>query len=622
MSGNRNASANTKVPMNVDPYGWVNQIIRVNLTEGSIKVEKLNSQDAKLYLGARGIGTKLLIDEVNPKAMPLSPENKLIFMTGPLTGTLAPCPSRYEIVSKAPLTGVIGVSNLGGYFGPELKYAGYDGIIFEGRAEKPVYLYIKDGSVELRSAEHLWGKEISPATAELLRETEADSKVACIGPAGEKLVLFATIVNENNRADSRSGLGAVMGSKNLKAVVVKGTRPVKVAVPEEFRVASFRARKKLNLNPFTGQRLTMDGTQAIADQLNKSGIYPIRCFDGAGKPEQEESMEGIAAQRSYVVRKNGCFGCSIGCGSLVDIAEGELKGYGEGPDYLGSWAFGMECGVKEPKAVIKANLICNELGMDPVTMGATIACAMRLSKMGSLSQKELGIERELVFGNAETVLELIRMTAYREGFGDRMAEGSFRMAEAYEHPELSLSVKKLEMPVYDGREMQGIGLEYATSNDGGCRASSSMTTAEILGIRKKREPLKIEDKVNWIKTFQDFSTVIQASGICVFSALAIGLPELAVLLSAATGIRYTSEEVLQIGERIWNLEKTFNLKAGFTKAEDLLPSGLLGGVQSEERTKGKANESDNILPKYYQARGWNSESIPAKEKLKELSING
>lgn len=600
-------------------YGWVDKILRVNLANGSIKTEGLNMQDAKLYLGARGLGTKMFMDEVDPKVEPFSPENKLIYLTGPLTGTIAACPGRFEVVTKAPLTGTIGASNSGGYFGPELKYAGYDGIIFEGKAEKPVYLYINDDFVELRSAEHLWGKEVPATTDALIEETDPDAKVSCIGPAGEKLVLFATIMNEKNRAAGRSGLGAVMGSKNLKAVVVKGTRSVKVAKPDEFLAASLDSRKKMKEHPVTGQGLAAYGTQILVNILNQSGSLPTRNWRDGGVFEHAEATSGESLTEKYLVRNKGCFGCSIGCGRLTRIPDGKFKGSGEGPEYEAGWSFGADCGVKELDAICKANFICNELGMDPITLGSTIACAMELYERGEISREELG--KDLRFGDADAVVEYTRMTGYREGFGDKLAEGSYRMAEAYGHPELSMTVKKQEMPAYDGRGMQGIGLEYATSNRGGCHVRGYMTSPEILGIPQKLDPLVTTDKPGWLKIFQDLTAVVDSVGSCLFTTFAIGLPEFAAMLRTATGLDYTDEEVLQIGERIWNLEKMFNLKAGFTKADDTLPPRLLKEALPSGPAKGKVNELAVMLPEYYEVRGWDKEGVPTKDKLKQLSIN-
>lgn len=598
--------------------GWIGKLIRVNLSEGTIKKEALNLTDAKLYLGARGLGTKIMVDEVDPNVEPLSSENKLIFMTGPLTGTLAACPGRYEVVTKAPLTGTIGASNSGGHFGPELKFAGYDGIIFEGKSSKPVYLYINDDEVEIKSAEHLWGKTVFDTTDELLVETSEDVRVACIGPAGEKLVKFATIMNDKHRAAGRSGLGAVMGSKNLKAVVVRGSNSIEVAQPEKFLEVCTDARKKLKANPVTGGGLPAYGTEILVNILNESGALPTRNWRDGGYFEHADDTGGETLAEKYLVRNKGCFGCSIGCGRITRIPDGKYKGFGEGPEYEAGWSYGADCGVRDLAAITKANFICNEYGLDPITMGSTIACAMEMYDKGILSKDELG--KELLFGDADSVVDFTRMTCTREGFGDKMAEGSYRMALAYGHPELSMTVKKQEMPAYDGRSVQGMGLEYATSNRGGCHVRGYMTSPEILGLPQKLDPLVTTDKAAWLKIFQDLTAVVDSCGICLFTTFAIGLPEISSMLRTGLGINFTDEEVLQAGERIWNLERNFNLSAGFSKADDTLPPRLLKEPLTSGAGKGKVVELDTMLTEYYELRGWDTSGIPSDEKLKELSL--
>ena len=599
-------------------YGWVGKLLRVNLTNGTIQKEALNVNDAKLYLGGRGLGTKIMADEVDPGVEPLSPENKLIFMTGPLTGTLASCPGRYMVISKAPLTGTIGSSNSGGHFGPELKFAGYDGIIFEGKSEKPVYLYINDDNVELRSAEHLWGKTVFETTDKLIKETAEDARVACIGPAGEKLVLFATVMNDKNRAAGRSGMGAVMGSKNLNAVVARGTKSIEAARPKEFLAACADARRKMKAHPVTGVGLGAYGTEILVNILNQSGALPTRNWRDGGIFEHAEETSGEALKEKYLVRNKGCFGCSIGCGRVTKIPDGKFKSFGEGPEYESGWSYGADCGVRDLAAICKANFTCNELGMDPITMGSTIACAMEMYEKGILKKQDLG--RDLPFGDAEGIVEMTRLAGCREGFGDKLAEGSYRLAERYGHPELSMSVKKQEMPAYDGRGVQGMALEYATSNRGGCHVRGYLTSPEILGIPQKLDPLVTTGKASWLKLFQDLTAVVDSLGICLFVTLGIGLPEIAPMLRNAIGCDCSDEEILKAGERIWNLEKLFNLKAGFTKSDDTLPERLLKEPMPSGPAKGKVVELDRMLEEYYSVRGWDAEGIPSEEKLRALSI--
>ena len=599
-------------------YGWMGKIIRVDLTNETFKTESLNMEDAKLYMGGRGLGTKYYMNEVDPKVDPLSPENKMIFMTGPLTGTFAACAGRYEVVAKAPLTGTIGACSSGGHFGPELKFAGYDGIIFEGKAKRPVYLYINDDHIELRDASHLWGKEVPATTDELVKETDEDAKIACIGPAGEKLVLFAVIMNDKNRAAGRSGLGAVMGSKNLKAIAVRGTKSIEVAKEQEFLDACFRARKTLKDNGVTGAGLPTYGTQILVNILNQSGAHPTRNWQEAYY-DKADDVSGESLTKNFLVRNRGCFDCSIGCGRVTKIERSQFTNFGEGPEYEAGWSFGSDCGINDLQAVCESNFLCNEIGMDPITMGSTLACAMELYEKGYATKEDIGME--FPFGSAEAIVKLTRMTGYREGFGDKLALGSYRMAESFGHPELSMTVKKQEMPAYDGRAMQGIGLEYATSNRGGCHVRGYMTSPEILGIPVKMDPAVTEGKAATLKTFQDLTAVVDSVGICLFTTFAIGLPEIAEMYRTCTGIDYTDEEVLQLGERIWNLEKIFNLKNGFSKKDDTLPPRLLNEPIPEGPAKGQVNKLDVMLPEYYSARGWDEEGVPTAAKKQELSLD-
>lgn len=598
--------------------GWMGKIIRVDLANETIKTEPLNFQDAKLYLGGRGLGTKIYINEVDPKVEPFSPENKLIFMTGVLTGTMATSAGRYEVVTKAPLTGTIGACNSGGFFGPELKYAGYDGIIFEGKAKKPTYLYIYDDHIELRDASHLWGKEVPATTDELLKETDEFAKVACIGPAGEKLVLFATIMNDKNRAAGRSGLGAVMGSKNLKAIAVKGTKSITVAEPKEFMDACMDSLDKIKANPVTSGGLPAYGTEVLVNILNESGGLPTRNWQESVFDKADDTSGETLAEK-YLVRNRGCFDCAIGCGRVTKIERSQFTNFGEGPEYEAGWSFGADCGINDLQAIAESNFLCNELGMDPITMGSTIACAMELYEKGYATKNDIG--RDLLFGDANAIVELTRMTGYREGFGDKLALGSYRMAEVFGHPELSMTVKKQEMPAYDGRALQGMGLEYATSNRGGCHVRGYLTSPEILGLPVKMDPLVTEGKAGMLKTFQDLTAVVDSVGMCLFVTFAIGLPEIAEMVRTCTGLNYTDEEILQSGERTWNLEKMINLEYGFTKKDDTLPPRLLTEPISKGPAKGKVAELDVMLPEYYALRGWDEEGIPTDTKKVELSLD-
>jgi len=345
-------------------YGWVGTILWVDLASGVIRRKPLDPAMAKKFIGARGLGTALWMQDVNPTIDPLSEENNLIFVTGPITGTMGSSAGRYDVVCKGPLTGTIAASNSGGYWGPELKYAGYDAIVFAGKAEKPVYLWINDDKVELRSAKHLWGKTVSETTDLVCAETSEDAKVACIGPAGENLVKFACVINDYTRAAGRTGVVAVMGSKNLKAIAVRGTMGVKVADPKAFLEAAVRVRKMLKEQPVTGEGLAMYGTNVLVNIMDQAGGLPVRNFRDSGTMPGADNIGGESLTKKYLVRNKGCMGCSIGCGRISKVASGKYKTFGEGPEYETAWAYGADCGIDDLEPIIKANNLCNELGLD------------------------------------------------------------------------------------------------------------------------------------------------------------------------------------------------------------------------------------------------------------------
>ncbi len=598
--------------------GYMGKILRVNLSTKKISEEPINEELAKKFIGARGYAAKILFDEVDPNIDPLGEKNKLIFATGPLTLTPSPTSGRYDVVTKSPLNNVIAGSNSGGYWGPELKKAGYDILIIEGKSEKPVYLWISEDKVELKDASHLWGKDTYETTDTIIDELGGDKqiKVACIGPAGENLVKFSAIINEKARAAGRTGVGAVMGSKKLKAVAVRGHKRPVIANPEKFKEVLKVTMDKIKANGVTSQGLPTYGTMVLNHIIDEHGLYPTRNFQ-TGVFEGVDKVSGEKLKETYLVKNKPCFGCPIGCGRVTKLPDGEE---GEGPEYETSWAFSADCGIDDLIAVIKANNICNKLGLDTISTGATIASAMELYEKGYLKKEELNGAPELKFGNTEAIIYYPEAIAYRKGIGDKLAEGSYEFAKAHGHPELSMSVKKQDLPAYDPRGAQGHALEYATSNRGGCHVRGYMISPEILGSPQKIDPFTTENKPQWVKTFQDLTAVIDAEGLCLFSSFALGAEDYAALLSAVTGVEYSSEEALKAGERIWNLERLWNLKAGLTKADDTLPPRFLKEPMPDGASKGQIVHLDVMLPEYYKIRGWDENGVPTDEKLKELDL--
>ncbi len=607
-------------------FGWWGKLLRVNLTDETTVVESVDPRVAKDYLGGRGWAIRYLYDEVDPRVDPLSPENKLILATGPLTATPAPTGNRYMVVTKSPLTGALSCSNSGGIFPTQMKQTGFDMFIVEGRASRPVYLWVRDGEVEIRSAEHLWGKDVHETEDALLAETDPKAKVASIGPAGERLVKIAAIMNDKHRAAARSGVGAVMGSKHLKAVVVRGTQKVPLAQPEEMTALTQSVRREVGGDVRKGSSLHDYGTAYVPPVTNELGILPTRNFQ-TGVFQEVDNISGHALREKYLKRPKACFGCPIACGRDTEVDDPDYAGAGEGPEYETIASLGSACGVGNLAAVTKANYLCNELGLDTISTGTTIACAMELYEKGYLAESDVG--RPLRFGDAEALIELVRLTAYREGFGDALAEGSYRLAERCGHPELSITAKRLEFPGYDPRGAQGMGLLYATSNIGASHMAGDIAYMEVFGVPKPLDPLSSEGKPAYVKYFEDIFAIVDAAGLCVFLAIRylfdstyeLQPTRITQLINHATGAGYTEETLLEAGDRIFSLERLFLLGAGFTAADDTLPERMLAEPMGEGPAKGRVTELGKMLPEFYRLRGWDENGVPTPEKLRQLGLD-
>jgi aldehyde:ferredoxin oxidoreductase len=613
---------------------WAGKILRVDLAKGTCKDEPLRMDWAKLYLGQRGLATKYLAEEIDPKVDPLAPGNKLIMTTGPLTGTNASTAGRYSVVTKGALTGAIACSNSGGFFGNEMKNAGYDMIIFEGRAAKPVYLYLNNGDAKLIDASAFWGKSVWD-TEEGIKAKHQDPliRVASIGVSGEKGVRFACVVNDMHRAAGRSGVGAVMGSKNLKAVAIRGTRGIKVRDFKAFQAAVAKGKQVLAGNAVTGQGLPKYGTQVLMNVINEVGALPTRNHkDSQFENANKISAEAMAAKRptdgkSNLVTNAACFACTIACGRVSQIDRthytvAERPKYqvaSGGLEYEAAWALGAATGVGDLEAVTFANFVCNEQGLDPISFGATLGAAMELYEMGVITTKDTG-GIELKFGSPKALTEMAELTGRGEGFGAILGMGSKAMCEKYGKPELAMAVKGQEFPAYDSRGIQGMGLTYATSNRGACHLRSYTVASEILGIPEKTDPLKAEGKAGLVKAFQDATAAFDSAGICIFTSFAWTLDDVAPQLDAACEGGWTTQKLLEVGERVWNLERQFNLKAGFTAKDDTLPPRLLKEAAKTGPAKGLVSQLGQMLPEYYQLRGWTKDGVPSNETIKRLAL--
>ncbi len=617
--------------------GWTRKILRVNLNTGRCTPEPLNMDWAMQYLGQRGLASKYLVEEIDPKVDPLSPDNKLIMTTGPLTGTAASTGGRYSVVTKSPLTGAIACSNSGGFFGAEMKNAGWDMIIFEGRAPGPVYFFLHNDHAELLPADAIWGHSVWETDHWIhARHQDPQIRIAAIGVGAEKGVLFSGIINDLHRAAGRSGVGTVMGSKNLKAVAIRGELGVRgIRDPKAFIAATEAGKKILRENPVTGAGMPKYGTQVLMNVINEIGAMPTRNwrdvqFEGASAISAEAMHEPRASDgKPNLVRNAACFGCTIACGriSTIDPTHFSVQGEGKeryrvasgGLEYEAAWALGCDTGVADIDALTYANFICNEQGLDPISFGATIAAAMELYEIGAITKAHTG-GLEIPFGSAEALCRLTELTGRGEGFGLEIGLGSRRLCAKYGHPELSMTVKGQEFPAYDARAIQGMGLTYATSNRGACHLRSYTVSSEVLGVPVKTDPHVTEGKAELAKAFQDATAVVDSSGLCVFTTFAWSLADIQPQIAAACEGDWSLDKLNEVGERIWNLERQFNLDAGLSGADDTLPPRLLHEPANTGPAKGLVNGLDKMLPEYYQVRGWTPDGRLTPEIRQRLGV--
>jgi len=607
--------------------GWTGKILRVDLTSGEINEETVDPRVARDYVGGRGLGIYYLNKEMDPTVDPLHPDNMMCLFTGPLTGTRAATGARYMIMTKSPLTGALTTSNSGGHFPTEMKRAGYDGIILKGRAAEPVFLYVTPGKAELRPAGHLWGKDTEETTDLLLEETDRKARVACIGPAGERLVRFACVMNEKHRSAGRSGVGAVMGSKNLKAVVVKAeSKDVPLHDPEGFAafhkgvIDTYKAGAAV-----TPVGISLYGTTYAVGHGETLGDLPTKNFQQSKFEPWEGGIEKEFHEKHFI-RRGACFSCPIGCARISKLEKPEGTLVGEGPEYETWFAMGSNCLIGDLAPIVEANFACNRLGLDTITMGGTIACAMELVDRGYLDEAAVG--RSLSWGDGEALVELTEKTGNREGFGDLLAEGSYRLAERYGHPELAMVARKQEMAGYIPRRLQGMGLAYATSPIGGSHMRGDTAYFELFGTPVLVDAAEVEGKAELTITAQTLSAIIDSSGLCIFFAhRALVTKDIHVrpagileYLNTATGADYTMDELWEAGERIFNAERQFLVGAGFTRTDDTLPPRELQEPLTDGPGAGQVCHLPEMLEQYYELRGWDTDGIPTPATLSRLGI--
>lgn len=609
-------------------FGFMGKILRVNLTDSEISEEPLSEKDTRLFLGGSGLATKYLFDELEKGVDPLGPENKIVYMTGPLTGTISPASGRFSAVTKSPLTGFWGEANSGGQWGRDLKRAGFDGIIIEGMAPKPVYLVIDDGKAELRDAEGLWGTGVKETTEAIKARHGNRSNVSCIGVAGENLVRYSAIINDVHRALGRCGLGAVMGSKRLKAIAVAGNQKIDLADKEAFTEAAKRASDFAN-ESLLKVTLEVFGTAMVLDLVNIKGGFPTRNWQ-SGHCSYAGDINGIAISETILVGRKACFACPIACGRVIEIKSGKYACKGEGPEYESIGALGAMCDVSDLEAITYAHLLCNEYGLDTISTGSSIAFSMECFEQGILTTEDTG-GLELEFGDADVMIEMVHRIGKREGIGDLLAEGTKRASETLGQgsERMAMHVKGLELPAYDCRATKLTGLAFVTANRGGDHITGYIQGPTFLDIpfliveESEIQDAQVENppEARVVKDMEEALTVFDSVGCCKFLGMALMADDVAPVVANATGWEFGVSDLRTAGERIYNLARAFNVREGCTRADDTLPPRLLEEPLLEGPAEGLVVDLDPLLDAYYEFRGWDQATgIPTAAKLAELGL--
>lgn len=595
--------------------GITGKILRVNLTAGTTSVENTPEEVIKKFLGARGLGAYYFDKEVTPKIEPFSADNKLYFMTGPTAATLAPGNNKVTVTFKSPLTNSYSWALCGGFFGPEMKFAGYDGIIIEGKSEKPVYLWVDNGKAELKSAEKVWGKIIPDTEHAIRKELGQDEtiKMVCIGPAGEKLNRMACITSDCYREFGRGGGGAIMGSKNLKAIAVRGAHDIDSVYPQKLKELTLEANEILKGHP-KAQARRKYGTNEMVEGINNLGFWSTRNFT-TGHFEEGHKLTGPKMKEEVLISDVSCYGCSISCSkySLVNS-----KTYGkillEGPEFETVGLLGANCGVSSLEYILKATEICDHYGFDTISAGATVSFAMECFEKGIITTADTdGIE--LKFGNGAALVQILEKIAKREGFGDLLAEGVKIASEKIGAPELAMHIKGLPFATYDPRGCKGMALTYATSPKGAHHMVSPTMGPEIAGDRFAEE-----GKAPLVKETQIFMSIVDSMALCASMRFALSLEKQVKLYEAVTGLQFTNEDLMKTGERILNLERMINVKEGFSRKDDKLPERFTKEPMPEGLAKGQTVNFEPMLDEFYAVMGWTKDGVPTPEKLKDLGI--
>lgn len=591
---------------------YAGKVLKIDLSSQSTVEEPLDQDLRQRFLGGRGVGAKILYDSLAPGTDPLSPDNVIILATGPLTGTSAPG-SKLSIISKSPATGGYGDSAIGGHIGPEIRYAGYDVVVIKGRSAEPVYLWINNDHVEFRDASHLWGQGTLATEKHLKNEFGEDAQVLCIGPGGEKLVKFACISHALGRQAGRTGMGALLGSKNLKAIVVRGDGGIRLADPEAFQEKIIKLRKQILKNS-VAMHMHEFGTAGHILISNRDACLPTRNYQ-SGVFEHAEAISGETMQEQIVVRHRACFGCTLACSKLSRVEGLSI----EGPEYETLAMLGANCGIGNLAAVVKANYLCNDLGIDTISTGNIIAFAIECYERGIISDEDTG-GLALSFGDEKAYFELINMIGKREGIGDILAEGVREAAKKFGKgsEKFAMHSKGLEQSAYETRAGAGQVLAYAV-NDRGADHNRIWTGQFFVGEQRHT----IEGKAEMVKQHQCTRSAPDIMGVCRFVSYHIDFDDYGELITAATGIKTSGADILQAAERTFNLTRAFNKRAGFTRADDHVPARVLEEPLPDGPTRGafvKRSDFEKMLDEFYEISGWDKTGTPTDAKLKELGL--
>lgn len=598
--------------------GYANHIGRINLSTGDVRYEQIPEDWARKYIGARGLGVRYCL-EAGATVDPLGPDNLLCFMNGPLTGSRASMSGRLAVVTKSPLTGTITDSHQGGWSAARLRWSGFDGLIFEGAADTPTYAYVEDGQVTLKDASEVWGK----TTSETIKHFQAmygekDLTVITIGQAGENLVKMAAWLNENERASGRGGTGAVGGAKKLKAIVIKAKKQMtEAARPDDFKAAFSKGLAMImdegNITSPRKGGLSLYGTNMLMNVTASIGALPTRNSQQTSFANAE-LISGEHIRDTILVEEPTCHACPVACKKLVEVEYNGETIRTESFEYETAWAFGAHSDNDNKESIAYMIKQCNDYGMDTIEMGNVLATYMEICDRGWNGTESLA------WGDHQHMVKLVKKTAFREGVGDKMAEGVVRLAEAYGHPEVAMAVRGQSIPAYDPRGLKGMGLGYATSNRGACHLRGYSPASELGVIGLKTDPLAFKGKGELLKILQDIHAFSDSLDLCKFGAFAIGAEEYAEQYSSIVGVDFTADDVLKTGERIYNLERYYNMLAGEQPGSDRLPKRFTEEPSTMPGSEGHVCELDAMLEEYYSLREWEPGGTVSDAKLKALEI--